>query len=46
MALFQSVMAIKGMTPVWSDEKIFGHVEDDKGVSFEQVRDSYYEFSP
>ena len=44
LALFQYCMAIKEKEPDWSVETIFGHVADNRGVSSEQVRDSYYEF--
>ena len=44
LALFQYCMAIKETEPDWGVETIFGRVADNRGVSSEQVRDSYYEF--
>lgn len=44
LALFQSVMAIKGMTPVWSDKDIFAHVAAQHDVSDEYVEKMYYRF--
>jgi hypothetical protein len=44
LALFQSVMAIRGMETDWRDIDIFAHVADEKGVSIDQVEAAYYEF--
>ena len=44
LGLFQSVMVIKGMKPDRSYEDIFIDLAEERGVSKEQVRDSYYEF--
>ena len=44
LELFQAVEILKRLEPSWSNEKIFVHIEKTRGVSFEQVRASYYEF--